>query len=668
MSLGTKTAALLAAIVLGVLASAGLIGLHFQERTLRNTILEGVDGQARIAAHGLATFVEDGLRDAQALALTLPARALAEGRLGEVEGHLARMFETFPKFQNGIFVLDALGRFVADHPSHPELRGQSFAFREYFQRTLQEDRAIVSRAYQSKRTGRPVLTFTAPVRDRSGAIVAIVACSVDLLAQQSLGGYRHQRFGATGYLYIIDGSRQLVLHPEDRRLLTAVEAGKNRLLDAAFRGFEGADDTVNSQGVPMLLGVRRVPGTDWVVGVQVTADEAYSPIVDARWRFVLIAGAALVLVIGVGGVAMRDVTGPLKKLERVASQITSELEGGQTAGAREVAEGAVHTLRRIRSGDEIGHLASSFLRLADELRRTLGSLQQSADDWERTFDSVHDAVVILALDGRIERMNRTAEAWFRTSARRARGVPAHEVLLGSATAPEGWPDLATLREGHRLGWSAELARPAGIFELAFTPVTHAGAITGAVLVVSDVTERVQSEQRIRGMAFYDQLTGLPNRFLLHDRIQQAIASAGRSEKKVGVMFIDLDRFKEVNDAHGHDFGDGALREVTRRLSECVRKNDTLSRFGGDEFVAVLQPIEHRDCALAIADRIADAMDAPIAVDGIEVTIGCSIGIATFPHDGEDGEALLRVADRAMYEAKARRSGGRLRPRADEPAG
>jgi diguanylate cyclase (GGDEF)-like protein len=178
-------------------------------------------------------------------------------------------------------------------------------------------------------------------------------------------------------------------------------------------------------------------------------------------------------------------------------------------------------------------------------------------------------------------------------------------------------------------------------------------IAGAVLVVDDVTEQVASEQRIRQMAFFDHLTGLPNRLLLQDRLQQAIASAARSEKKAGVMFIDLDRFKEVNDLHGHDVGDDVLREVVKRISSCLRRNDTLSRYGGDEFVVVLQTIADRDEASLIAERILDVQTSPIVAGERSLSIGSSIGIAVFPDDGQDGEVLLRAADEAMYQAKRR---------------
>lgn len=650
MSLCAKTTALLAAIVFTVLVTASFFWLHYQEASLKHAIFQGVDGQSRLAAHGIESFIDDGLRDAQAISVMLPGQDLLQGRLSEVQAHLKTMFEVFPKFQNGIFILDGKGNFVVDYPPHPELQGQSFAFREYYQRTLHENRGIIGKPYRSKRTGMPVLTFTAPVRAR-GRIIAVVACSMDLFSAGALNGYRKERFGNTGYLYIFDRSRLLVLHPQDERLLTTVETGKNRLIEAALSGFEGVGETVNSQGVPMLVAIRKIRNTEWFVAVQVTQTEAYAPVAAARTRFILVSSVAMLLVIALGAAAIRRVSLPLQQLEHAASQINMNLGDTETNGVYEPAHAALDSLKTIRSRDEVGLLASSFLQLAIKLRQTLGTLQRSAEDWERTFNSVHEAVVILDVDGRIARINRTAENWFRTSPLKAQGHYGDRVIFGAADTPPEWPDIASLRKNQRVRWAQGFEKRAGIFEFVVTPITHAEETTGAVLVISDVTARIESEKQIHEMAFYDPLTGLPNRFLLQDRIQQAIAAAVRSRKKAGIMFIDLDRFKDVNDVYGHDVGDDVLRQVAVRIAACLRKNDTLSRIGGDEFVVVLQDVDDTREVAAVAERIMELRSAPLILHGHELVITSSIGIAFFPDDGKEGETLLKNADTAMYRAK-----------------
>ncbi|MFB3916640.1 MAG: histidine kinase [Terriglobales bacterium] len=496
MSLGSKTTALLAAVVSTALVAACLLLLHYHEDSLKQAIFEGVDGEARIAAYGIGSFVEGGQTAANVISATVPAGTVLSGRMDEVETHLKQMSERFPVFGLGLFILDKNGKFLADYPVHPELRGQSFAFREYFQRTMLEKRGVVSKPYKSTRTGLPVLTFTAPVRDAKGQIVAVLGCSVDL--QEALGSYRRQTFGKTGYLYVFDRSRRLILHPDDARQMTYVESGKNRVLEAAIEGYQGADETVNSVGVPMLLAVRDVPNTGWIVGVQVTQREAYAPIKEARARALSVSGLAILLVIVIGTVAIRRVSRPLQQLERAASQISAELEKKEIHPASGAAHSVLDNLRGIRSRDEIGLLAAAFLQLATKLDATLGSLQRSAADWERTFDSVREAVVILDAQGRIVRANQTAEAWFGSS---TQGQYGYEVILGIAgSRPSSWPDVAALVEQQPVKWSQSLEKPRGIFDFSLMPVSAPEGRTGAVLVINDITQRVQSEEQSREIA------------------------------------------------------------------------------------------------------------------------------------------------------------------------
>ena len=652
MHLGTKTTIILTAIVTVAIIPVSVLLLHYQEESLKQIILKGLDSQAKIAVRGIDSFISEGLREALAISVTLPVEALLQGRNGEVETHLKRLYETFPNFQNGIFILDKDGKFLADYPSHPELRGQSFAFRDYYQRSVNEKRGVIGKPYKSARSGLPVLTFTAPVRDNNGRFVAIVACSVDLLSQEALGGYRKQKFGETGYLFILDKYRQLVLHPEDERLLTYVEEGKNRILEAALAGFEGSGETVNSKGVPMLLAVRKVPDVEWIVAVQMTQAEAYAPVAAARVRIVLISGIVILLTIFLCAWAARRIVGPVRQLERVASQINAELEAMETKSGYDLAQSHLDILRNIRSHDEIGLLASSFLRLATKLNLTLGSLKRSAEDWELTFNSVKEAVVTLDSEGRIVRLNNTAEDWFRTSSQKVLGQYGHDVMFGVGTPFGDWPAISSLKGHQKVVWSQGLENPQGIFEFTITPIIRNDATIGAVLVISNVTERVESEEQIREMAFYDQLTGLSNRFLLKDRIQQAITAAIRNGKKAGIMFIDLDRFKDINDLYGHDMGDRVLKEEAKGISLCLRKNDTLSRLGGDEFVAVLHDLDLPGEAAAIAVRILELQATPMRIGDYDLIISSSIGIAFFPDDGEDSETLLKHSDMAMYRAKS----------------
>ncbi|HKB83108.1 MAG TPA: EAL domain-containing protein, partial [Burkholderiales bacterium] len=167
----------------------------------------------------------------------------------------------------------------------------------------------------------------------------------------------------------------------------------------------------------------------------------------------------------------------------------------------------------------------------------------------------------------------------------------------------------------------------------------------------DISELKRSEARISYLATRDPLTELPNRLLFNDRLEQGIIAARRKRDKLGVLFLDLDRFKNINDSLGHHIGDLLLKEVAARMASCIRKGDTLSRLGGDEFVVTLEGLAHAEDAAQVAMKIITALRRPLSVGGHTLNTSCSIGISIFPNDAEDSPELMKNADTAMYHAK-----------------
>ncbi len=176
-------------------------------------------------------------------------------------------------------------------------------------------------------------------------------------------------------------------------------------------------------------------------------------------------------------------------------------------------------------------------------------------------------------------------------------------------------------------------------------------VTEYVAVFSDITQRKRDEEQIRRQANFDALTGIPNRSLFFDRLAQAIIGARRERGKLALLFLDLDRFKAVNDNYGHVTGDGLLQEVAERMRSCLRDTDTVARFGGDEFVVLVHDLKELDDAALVAEKILEQMSIPFVVADREVVLGASIGITIYPDDTEDPEEMLRNADMAMYRAK-----------------
>jgi diguanylate cyclase (GGDEF)-like protein len=210
-------------------------------------------------------------------------------------------------------------------------------------------------------------------------------------------------------------------------------------------------------------------------------------------------------------------------------------------------------------------------------------------------------------------------------------------------------------------WSGEIwnRRKGGELYIEWLSVSavrdNQGAISHYVGIFTDISERKAAADRILHFAQYDLLTELPNRVLLLDRLEQLIVSSRRESRQSAVIFLDLDRFKEVNDSMGHDAGDLLLQAIARRISGCVRKSDTVARMGGDEFVVLLPEIDGTDGVANVAQALLSAVCAPLTLKEQELSISASIGIAIFPEDGVSAGDLLRNADAAMYRAK---NGGR----------
>ena len=185
----------------------------------------------------------------------------------------------------------------------------------------------------------------------------------------------------------------------------------------------------------------------------------------------------------------------------------------------------------------------------------------------------------------------------------------------------------------------------------------AGMVVGLLGITREINELKRAEVTLEHLATHDTLTGLPNRYLMFDRLNQLLVRAERYKLCFAILFIDLDGFKRVNDSRGHDVGDLVLRGVAERLTRNLRGADTVARIGGDEFVILLESLRAGPDAIALADKIGSAVSMPFALPGGDTTVTVSIGIGLYPEDGRDAEELLKAADVAMYRAKR----GRIAP-------
>ena len=275
--------------------------------------------------------------------------------------------------------------------------------------------------------------------------------------------------------------------------------------------------------------------------------------------------------------------------------------------------------------------------------------------YARVFDSSSEAVLITDAEQRIVALNPAFTQITGYAPEEVLGrMPS--ILASGRHPPEFYQRMwqSIHRTGH---WQGEIwnRRKSGEtypeWETISAVRDEEGQVTHYVAIFSDVSERKAVEDRLVFVAQHDPLTGLPNRVLMQDRLQVAMAAAQRNGEYVALLVVDLDRFKEVNDRMGHLAGDELLRLVAQRLQACVRQADTVSRLGGDEFMVVLPGVKGSMDAAQVAQKILEAIGAPFSIEGSAVSVTSSIGIALFPVDGTDVEALVRSADTAMYRVK-----------------
>lgn len=289
-------------------------------------------------------------------------------------------------------------------------------------------------------------------------------------------------------------------------------------------------------------------------------------------------------------------------------------------------------------------------------KRAEQELRDSAEGLRAFADSV--PAMTASWDGelRCRFVNRQFTQYFGLEQRDPVGRGVRE-LAGEAVYAEVAPHFAKVLQGHPVTYRRTHAPPDGharYLEVKLVPqFSVQGRVLGCFEVATDITEHKLAEQRIQRVADHDGLTGLPNKLLFEDRLEQAIALARRESRRFALLFLDLDGFKQVNDALGHAAGDELLREVAVRIRGQVRESDTVARVGGDEFTVILPGVAERHVAEGVATKIALALCQRFELDGSPegVEVGASVGVALFPADGVSAPALVSAADAAMYRAK-----------------
>jgi len=633
----------------------------YASQMLRSDMQRVLGEQQYAHASALAAVVNSDLEN-RVLALETVASAIDRDAMNDAQALQSRL-EGLPilqsLFNSGVSVLDAKGIAIADVPRTNGRLGGDYRSLDYIATILKENQPVVSAPIVGPTLKAPGFGIGVPIRDNQGTVLGALVGVVQLDKPNFLDRIIQSFQGQTGsYLLVAPQQRLIITASEQSRVMEVLPpAGVSPTLDRFIQGYEGSAVFTTPRAVEVLASAKTVPLTGWYVAATLPTVDAFDPIRDMQRRMLLATLVLTLLAAALIRSALRHELSPLLDAAKALANLP-------TAGE------AVRTLP-VAEDDEVGRLIGSF----NHLVQTLNLREESLKDSEARFRNVMEhiagvAVQGYAMDGTVTFWNAAAEKLYGYSSAEALGGN----LLTLIIPPEMRDSVAAAmqhmaRTGVPIAASELLLQTKGggrvpVFS-SHALLTPPGQPPELFCLDIDLSDTKRAQEQVRQLAFYDALTGLPNRRLLGDRLNQTMAASKRSGLFAALMFLDLDNFKPLNDAHGHSVGDQLLIEVARRLCTCVREMDTVARFGGDEFVVMLGELEADRAqsiaqAAAVAEKIRTSIAAPYRLTVthvgqpdtlVEHHCSASIGVVVFTnHEGSQAD-ILQWADAAMYKAK-----------------
>jgi diguanylate cyclase (GGDEF)-like protein/PAS domain S-box-containing protein len=532
-----------------------------------------------------------------------------------------------------------------DHAAPMELDRRT---RAYLERALAAGKPLVSPPFKSVLTGLPAITLLQPVLDANGRAVMLLGGSIDLTNSSFLEQIATQKPGKTGFSFIMTKKGILIHHPDAKRLLQHINArpGYNRATEMALKGFEGWTEAVNKDGNEGIYSYKHLKSTDWIIGSRFPVDEAFAPMIAMR-RHAILASAAFAAVAGL--VAWIAIQVLLKPLGRLRSNISDIRNGAADIGV----------LQR-RRRDEIGELGSAFHELIAEresahkaIRDNEALVAASGKRLKLLTDNLPVLISYLDQERKFQFLNATFQHWFGRDPAMLLGRHLMDGI-GHDNYYAAEPHLDKAYRGQIATYELKTTINGSLhtLETTFVPeLAQDGGVVGIYSLTHDTTRLKEIEERLTQLARIDTLTGIANRLMFEEMLQLAIVRAKRNRKPLALAYLDIDRFKEINDTLGHGAGDIVLKEFAARLMANIRAMDTVARLAGDEFIIIFEQVVNADEAGPLAAKIVEAMHVPFEVAGSPRKITTSIGLAL--HDGgqESMSELVARADGALYAAK-----------------
>jgi len=400
--------------------------------------------------------------------------------------------------------------------------------------------------------------------------------------------------------------------------------------------FSSEDVYRGIKGEPVFGSMAAFEGMNWGVVTEVEQEHLVSPIRITLIKIILVASIAIVFLIWLGIFLTNRLVKPLTKI---------------SADFKRVAKHDYSPCNTSSDFEELQSLVVGFNSMVTEIDESQRDLRQAA----AVFSSSLDGIIITNTANEIVAVNKALTT--------ITGYNEKEVLgKNPSIFKSSHHDKTFYREmwksvgatGHWRGEVWNRRKDGGDFPTLLTIKAvkdHNGRISHYVGIITDISALKETEHKLSHLAHHDPLTGLPNRLLLNSRLEHALQHAKRNGTQIGVLFLDLDRFKNINDSMGHTQGDHLLKSVASRLAEGMRAEDTIARLGGDEFVILIEELEDTQGAIKVAKNTLSFFAKPFYIKNQEIFINASIGISIYPNDGENTDTLLRNADAAMYQAK-----------------
>ena len=627
---------LLILVSAALLPAAGLIGYNILHAARGS--LEQANDKVRILADGKAAEHAMVLGDIEGMLARLAERALVRAMdPASCEPQVRELVYLHEEFTT-INLRDTQGNSVCSFFDKPA-SASAVTPLPWFQEGLHSGRFTVGDTYLGRTTGRWVSVVTYPVRDDEGRVTGLLALGLDLerLQPRVMHGIPKD-----AVVTVVDRNNRILLRSADHAGWVAKEAANAVLTEEARGKGYGFKRARGVDGAIRIHAYRVVPGTGWLAVAGIPES-----VVFVRHQKLLMRNVALALLALLAAWALawrfgRSIAAPMLTFEQTARAVA---DGDLAARAAEDGPAEIATVAH-----EFNRMLDTRARDEERLRKSeadLGEAQRIAQMGSWQWDLATDAVVcstelyrLMALDpaqpalkvADLARMY-TLETWTRL-----RAAADHAVASGE---PYEIVIEVIRRDGEQRWMVArgEAKRDTN------------GRVSGVIGTVRDVTAQKLSEARIEHLATHDGLTGLPNRTLILDRTAQAISHAKRTGRQIALMYLDLDRFKVINDGYGHPFGDALLRATGERLAGVVREGDTAARLGGDEFLVLLADLRRSADVCVVAQKVLDALGRPLSLEGREIHVSATIGVSLYPQDGKDPETLVTNADIAMYRAK-----------------